>query len=122
MRWLSLAMASSALDYLFARGDYADRDPADLPAMVLLDLNLPRLDGQDVLQQIRQDERTKLLPVVILTSSNEDKERLQGLLSGEKGYLRKPVDFAQFADAVKQLGLYWLVTDEPPSPTDRKIG
>src|SRR5919109_1811733 len=86
-----------ALDYLFARGDYMGRDPADLPAVVLLDLKLPKMDGIEVLQQIRSNEQTKLLPVVILTSSNEDKDRLESYLSGCNSYVQKPVDFIQFA-------------------------
>ena len=103
-----------ALDYLFARGDYMGRDPADLPAVVLLDLKLPKMDGIEVLQQIRSNEQTKLLPVVILTSSNEDKDRLESYLSGCNSYVQKPVDFIQFAEAIQQLGLYWLIINKPP--------
>jgi two-component system response regulator len=103
-----------ALDYLFARGDYMGRDPADLPAVVLLDLKLPKMDGIEVLQQIRSNEQTKLLPVVILTSSNEDQDRLESYLSGCNSYVQKPVDFIQFAEAIQQLGLYWLIINKPP--------
>ncbi len=103
-----------ALDYLFARGSHAGRDPAAMPAVVLLDLKLPKVDGIEVLQQIRGNERTRLLPVVILTSSSEDKDRLEGYSSGCNSYVRKPVDFNQFAEAVRQLGLYWLILNEPP--------
>lgn len=106
-----------ALDYLFARGVHAQRDPAVLPAVVLLDLNLPKVNGIEVLQQVRADERTRLLPVVILTSSNEDKDRYAGYVSGCNSYVRKPVDFHQFAEAVRQLGLYWLILNEAPPKT-----
>jgi two-component system response regulator len=106
-----------ALDYLFARGSRAGRDSSVLPALVLLDLNLPKINGIEVLQQIRANERTKLLPVVILTSSDEDKDRLAGYLSGCNSYVQKPVDFEQFAKAVRQLGLYWLVLNKAPPQT-----
>ena len=105
---------AEALDYLFARGSYAGRDPAILPAVILLDLNLPKLGGIEVLQQIRANEQTKLLPVVILTSSNEDKDRLEGYISGCNSYVQKPVDFIHFAEAIRQLGLYWLILNKPP--------
>jgi len=103
-----------ALDYLFGRGRYAGRDLSDKPQVVLLDLKLPKLDGLDVLRAIRADDRTKFLPVVILTSSNEEQDLLAGYSSGANSYVRKPVDFHQFTDAVKQLGLYWLLLNEPP--------
>lgn len=105
---------ADALDYLFARGTHAGRNVANLPSVVLLDLKLPKLDGIEVLRRIRADERTKLLPVVILTSSNEDKDRLDGYSSGANSFVRKPVEFSEFADAVRQLGLYWLLLNEPP--------
>jgi CheY-like chemotaxis protein len=108
-----------ALNYLFAREGQAGRDPASLPAVVLLDLKLPKVDGIEVLQQIRANERTKLLPVVILTSSNEEKDRLEGYSSGCNSYVRKPVNFNQFAEAVRQLGLYWLILNEAPPQTGR---
>ncbi|NKE72331.1 response regulator [Candidatus Manganitrophus noduliformans] len=103
-----------ALDYLFGRGRHAGRDLNDKPQVVLLDLKLPKLDGLDVLRAIRADDRTKFLPVVILTSSNEEQDLLAGYSFGANSYVRKPVDFQQFTDAVKQLGLYWLLLNEPP--------
>ncbi|MCG6962758.1 MAG: response regulator [Acidobacteria bacterium] len=106
-----------ALDYLFATGDHAGREPQALPALVLLDLKLPRLDGLEVLQRIRGDQRTSLLPVVILTSSSEERDLINGYTLGANSYVRKPVDFEQFAKAVQQLGLYWLVINETPPAT-----
>jgi CheY-like chemotaxis protein len=108
-----------ALDYLFARGRHAGRSSAALPAVVLLDLNLPKLNGIEVLQQIRANERTKLLPVVILTSSKEDEDRLAGYTFGCNSYVQKPINFIQFAEAVRQVGLYWLILNEPPPQTAR---
>lgn len=105
---------AEALDYLFARGSYSERDPGDLPAVVLLDLKLPKLDGFEVLRQIRANESTRLVPVVILTSSNQDEDRIQGYTSGANSYVRKPVDFDEFVKATGQLGLYWLLLNEPP--------
>jgi two-component system response regulator len=99
---------AEALDFLF--GD----TPVALPQLVLLDLKLPKIDGLEVLRRIRGDERTQLLPVVILTTSTEDKDRLEGYRLGANSYVRKPVDFHKFADAVNQLGLYWLVLNEQP--------
>ena len=103
-----------ALEYLFGTGKYGGRDAAVLPQVILLDLKMPRLDGMEVLHRIRADERTKLLPVVILTTSSEDNDRINGYKLGANSYIRKPVDFNQFAEAVKQLGLYWLVLNEAP--------
>ncbi|HLY97992.1 MAG TPA: response regulator [Candidatus Angelobacter sp.] len=102
-----------ALDYLFGTGTYAGRDLSKMPEVVLLDLKLPKLDGLDVLQRLRADERTRCLPVVILTSSNEEQDRMQSYGLGVNSYVRKPVVFDQFIDAVGQLGLYWLVLNEP---------
>ena len=102
-----------ALDYLFARGAHAARDVADLPSIVLLDLNLPKLDGREVLQAIRADPRTRALPVVVLTTSNEPFDVEAAYALGVNSYIRKPVDFQQFVGAVKQVGLYWLVLNHP---------
>ena len=101
-----------ALEYLFATGQYAGRDPDALPQVVLLDLNLPRVDGLQVLQRVRAHPKTKLLPVVILTSSTEERDLVSGYSLGANSYVRKPVDFEQFADSVKQLGLYWLLLNQ----------
>jgi len=108
-----------ALDYLFATGAYAGRDTSLMPQVILLDLKLPKLDGHEVLRCIRADVRTKLLPVVILTSSNEEKDLIEGYSLGANSYIRKPVDFAQFTDALRQLGLYWLVLNEAPPQRGR---
>jgi len=98
-----------ALEYLFTTGRYAGRDPNALPQVVLLDLNLPRIGGLEVLEQVRAHPKTTLLPVVILTSSIEERDLVNGYSLGANSYVRKPVDFEQFSDAVKQLGLYWLL-------------
>jgi two-component system, response regulator len=105
-----------AIDYLFGTGTYAGRDPCDLPQIVLLDLKLPKMNGFEVLTKLRGNPRTKLLPVIILTSSKEQKDLALGYGLGANSYVRKPVDFEQFVEAVKQLALYWLVLNErPPS-------
>ena len=101
-----------ALDYLFARGAYAGRDATEEPQIVLLDLNLPKVNGLEVLRAIRADEKTRLLPVIILTSSKEDKDLIAGYASGANSYVVKPVDFNQFSEAVRQLGLYWLLINQ----------
>jgi two-component system response regulator len=106
-----------ALDYLFARGKHAARDIADLPAVVLLDLNLPRLGGIDVLKAIRENERTRHQPVVILTSSNDDRDRMSAYAQFANSYIQKPVDYDQMVDAAGQLGLYWMVLNRPPPKT-----
>lgn len=109
-----------ALDYLFASGAHADRNPADLPALVLLDLKLPRLDGLGVLKQLRADPRTRRLPVVVLTSSTEEQDLALSYDLGVNSYIRKPVSFEQFAGVVEQLGLYWLVLNESPPEAGRR--
>jgi two-component system response regulator len=106
-----------ALDYLFNAGTRPDGNAAELPTVVLLDLKLPKIDGLEVLKRIREDERTKLLPVVILTSSNEEEDRLMGYKLGANSYVRKPIGFNEFATAVRDLGLYWLILNEPVPPT-----
>jgi two-component system response regulator len=103
-----------ALDYLFGTGAYAGRDGRESPAVVLLDLKLPKLDGLEVLQRIRADERTKLLPVVILTSSKEEQDVINGYRFGCNSYVLKPVDFDEFIQASRQLGLYWLLVNQQP--------
>jgi two-component system response regulator len=105
-----------ALDYLLGRGAHTRRDLADVPAVVLLDLNMPRLGGLEVLTEIRGDERTRHLPVVILTSSAEDRDRLAAYRQYANSYIQKPVDYDEFVGATRQLGLYWLVLNEPPPP------
>ena len=105
---------AEALDYLFCTGAYADCDPFDLPQVILLDLKLPKVDGLEVLRRIRAEPRTHMLPVVILTSSKEDQDRISAYTRGANSYVRKPVDFNQFVDAIGHLGLYWLVLNEPP--------
>jgi two-component system, response regulator len=106
-----------AVDYLL--GAAADGSRNELPQLILLDLKLPKVDGHEVLRRIRSEERTRLLPVVILTTSVEDKDRLQGYRLGANSYVRKPVDFVEFAQAVVQLGLYWLVLNEEPPHAPR---
>jgi len=103
-----------ALDYLFGQGSFAGRDTREMPQVVLLDLNLPKIDGLGVLRRLRADVHTKLLPVVILTSSNEEGDRINGYGLGANSYVRKPVDFEAFVAAAAQLGLYWLTLNEPP--------
>jgi two-component system response regulator len=105
---------ADALDYLFGTGAYAGRDLKLMPQVVLLDLKLPKVDGLEVLRRLRINDRTKLLPVVILTSSNEERDRINGYGLGANSYVRKPVDFNQFSEAARQLGLYWLVLNESP--------
>jgi two-component system response regulator len=105
---------AEALEYLFGTGQHAGRDVTQVPALVLLDLKLPKVDGLDVLRRLRADARTKLLPVVILTSSKEEQDLASGYALGANSYIRKPVDFSQFTEAIRQLGLYWLVLNEGP--------
>ena len=106
-----------ALDWLFAQGAHAGRDAGSSPSVVLLDLKLPKVDGLEVLRQVREHPATKLTPIVILTSSREERDRLEGYSLGANSYIQKPVDFEQFVEAIRQLGLYWLVLNEPPPVT-----
>ena len=103
-----------AIDYLFAMGTHAGRDPNLMPSVVLLDLKLPKVDGLEVLRRMRNDERTRRLPVVVLTSSNEEQDVVRSYDLGANSFVRKPVDFAEFIEAARQLGLYWLLLNEPP--------
>ena len=105
---------AAALDYLFGEGAFAGRDPGVLPQLVLLDLKLPKVDGLEVLRRLRADARTKMLPIVILTSSKEQQDLITGYSLGCNSYILKPVDYGQFVEAVRQLGLYWLVLNESP--------
>jgi two-component system response regulator len=106
---------AEALDFLFGTGTYAGRELKELPVVILLDLKLPKIDGMEVLKRIRQDNRTKLIPVVILTSSAEPKDVVNGYSLGANGYVRKPVEFSQFVEAMKDLGLFWLLWNETPT-------
>ena len=103
-----------ALDYLFGTGAHAGRDMSEMPQIILLDLKLPKIDGLEVLRRLRNDQRTKLLPVVVLTSSKEEQDLTESYSLGANSYIRKPVNFAQFTEAIRQLGLYWLVLNESP--------
>ena len=108
---------AEALDYLFVQGAHAERDVNDTPTLILLDLKLPKINGLEVLKRLRTDERTKNIPVTVLTSSDEEKDMVESYNLGANSYVRKPVDFDQFRDAVRQLQLYWMVLNEPP-PTE----
>ena len=105
-----------ALDYLWCRGAWSERDPDQSPAVVLLDIQLPKIDGLEVLEEMRSDPRTRRVPVVMLTSSNEERDLVESYDRGANSFVRKPVDFAQFAEAVRHLGLYWLVINQPAPP------
>ena len=105
---------ADALDYLFAAGRYAGRDRSQIPAVMLLDIHLPKIDGLEVLRRVREDEQLRRLPVVMLTSSKEEKDIVDSYNLGANSYVRKPVDFDEFSDAVRQLGLYWLILNENP--------
>src|SRR5579859_4135560 len=110
---------AEALDYIFATGAHIGRNVAHQPAVVLLDLKLPKVDGLEVLRRIRADERTRLLPVVILTSSNQERDIVAGYASGANSFVRKPIEFAEFSDAIGRVGMYWLIVNEPPPVGDR---
>lgn len=103
---------AEALDYLFGEGQYAERDTRYMPEIILLDIKLPKVDGLEVLKRLRTDERTRLLPVIVLTSSHEQEDILRSYKLGANSYIRKPVDFSNFIDAIQNLGLYWLVLNE----------
>ena len=105
---------AEGLDYLFGTGKYAGRDAEEPPALILLDLQLPKIGGLEVLRKVREDERTKRIPVVILTTSDEEEDIVNGYNGGANSYLRKPVDFTEFMNAVKQLEMYWMVLNTPP--------
>jgi two-component system response regulator len=104
-----------ALDYLFGTGEYTGRNLSSMPAVILLDLKLPKIDGLEVLRRLRADERMELVPVVIVTSSKKEQDLVNGYKLRANSYVRKPVDFLQFSEAVRELGLYWLLLNEPPS-------
>jgi two-component system response regulator len=110
-----------ALEWLFAEGRYAARNVHEQPALVLLDLKLPKIGGLEVLRRMRDNSATRLIPVVILTSSREEDDRLKGYTNGANSYVRKPIDFAHFVEAVRQVGLYWLVLNEPPPEAPSNI-
>lgn len=112
---------AEALDWLFAQGEYAERDAREIPHLVLLDLKLPKVDGMEVLEKIRANARTRLLPVVVLTSSDEERDVIESYELGANSFIRKPVDFQQFAEAIRTLGLYWLVFNQTP-PEPREAG
>ena len=108
---------AEALDFLFCRGAYKERNPQDLPKLILLDMKLPKMSGLDVLRQIRANERTRLLPVIMLTSSKEEQDLVESYKSGANSYIRKPINFDQFLVAIRELSLYWLLLNEPPPDT-----
>ncbi len=103
-----------AIDFMFAQGEFSSRDPLDLPQVILLDLKLPKLNGLEVLRELRANERTRLVPVVVLTSSNEERDMIESYQLGANSYVRKPVDFDQFIEAARQLGLYWMLLNQTP--------
>ncbi len=105
-----------ALDWLFAEGEFHNRSTSALPALVLLDIKLPRVNGMDVLHRLRADPRTRLLPIVLLTSSTEEEDRLRGYERGANSFVHKPLDFGEFAEKIARLGMYWLAVNAPPPP------
>jgi two-component system response regulator len=110
---------AEALDFIFGKGDYEGRDAAERPKMILLDLKLPLVDGLEVLRQVKLDARTRTIPVVVLTSSREERDIVESYNLGVNSYIVKPVDFEQFAESVRHIGLYWAVLNQPPSPRDQ---
>lgn len=116
---ITVGDGEEALDFLFCKGKYEERNPYILPSVILLDLKLPKVDGFEVLKTIRENEKTKYLPVVILTSSKEEQDIINGYKLGVNSYIRKPVDFGQFFEAVKTLGLYWLLMNETPTTSNQ---
>jgi two-component system response regulator len=107
---------AEALDFLFCRGTFKDRPPSQVPRLVLLDLKLPKVSGLDVLRAIRGDERTRAIPVVVLTSSKEERDLIDGYKLGVNAYAQKPVDFEQFSETVRQIGMFWMLINQPPPP------
>jgi two-component system response regulator len=105
---------AEALDFLFCRNTFANRDPQVLPALILLDIKLPKIDGLEVLRRVRAEKRTQSIPIILLSSSNERKDVIEGYTSGANSYVRKPVNFTQFIEAIQQLGFYWLALNEAP--------
>jgi len=103
-----------ALDYMFGTGVFAGRDLNYLPALILLDLKLPKIDGLEVLRRLRQEKHTRLIPTVVLTTSDEEADRVQSYHLGANSFIRKPVDFTQFTEAIRHIGIYWLILNEPP--------
>jgi two-component system, response regulator len=108
---------AEAIDFVFCQGVYKDRDPEDLPQLILLDINLPKLSGLDVLRRLRANERTRLLPIIMLTSSVEEQDLLESYRSGANSYVQKPIQYDQFLESIRQLGMYWLLVNEPPPDT-----